>query len=89
MNNTSILNAAKSTSAANRKDGNYAVPADKTENLDNNMTVTTSYRRTPTLASNEAMDNTLLKVNVKVEYKIRANSSDKRTVELESLKLTK
>ena len=87
----SILDAAMSASAAERAEGYYAVPEDTTENIENNMIRVTSYRRVPTLNSNEAMDNTVLKVNIKVGYKTRANADEsaRRYVELESLKVTR
>lgn len=89
LSRTSILQAAKSATSEERLEGNYAVPEDEKIQLDNNMAVTTKYRRVPTTSANEAMDNTVLKVSVIVEYKVRVNDTQSRTIELESLKITK
>ena len=72
----------------NKADGSYAVPADREEEVDEYIKVTTSFRRIPTESTTKAYDNTVLKVTVLVEYKIKANDSNWRQLKLESVKVT-
>lgn len=51
------------------------------------MTITTKYRRVPG-TNTTAMDSSVIKVTVDVEYKIRANDSDSRHFTLETLKVS-
>lgn len=81
---------AKAESVENLADGNYAVPADVVKGPTaetNNMIITTKYRRVPG-TNTMAMDSSVIKVTVDVEYKIRANDSDSRHFTLETLKVS-
>ena len=85
-----ILSVASTTSEDLLKEGNYALPEDKVigpNDATNNMTITTRIRRLPGSKST-AMDSTVSKVIVDVEYKIRANDKESRKVTLEAIKLT-
>ena len=84
-----ILSAARDASPSDRMQGYYAVPVDSLDDIENNMKLRVSYRRIPTSNSNEAMDNTVLKVTVQVDYKVRVNDTEYRNLKLEAVKLTK
>lgn len=84
-----ILTACSNATADERAEGKYAVPDDETIDVDNDMTATIQYRRVPTSSSSQAYDNTVMKIIVTVNYKIRANDAVARTLQLETIKLTK
>lgn len=95
---SSILSALDSASIDDRTEGKYAVPVDLVEDgitteenvkVNDNYRITTKFRRIPTSSDSVAYDNTVLKVIVIVEYKIRTNDPNWRTLELESIKVTK
>lgn len=85
-----ILDAAAVASNEDLSDGNYAVPIDNIDGpseTTNNMTITTKYRRLPGTTT-IAMDSSVIKVIVDVEYKIRTNDTESRHFTLETLKVT-
>ena len=86
---SNILSACSAASALDRAEGNYAVPEDETIDVNKNITITTKYRRIPTTSGSEAYDNTVIKVSVIANYKIKTNDTEARTLELESIKVTR
>lgn len=90
--------SAQSASSQEQAEGKYAV-LDIVEGVTsegvkfedetlNNMVITTSVRRIP-VTNDKVFDSSILKINVKVDYKIKPSDVDVKSFELSSIKVTK